>query len=105
FAADGGGVGPHVDSYDVFLLQAAGRRRWRIGKQVDRRLVAGAPLKILRRFVPTEEHVLGPGDLLYLPPDWAHEGVALGGDCMTYSIGMRAPRRDELAAEIVQRLA
>jgi 50S ribosomal protein L16 3-hydroxylase len=105
WASDGGGVGPHVDSYDVFLLQARGRRRWRISSQRNLALDERAPLKILRRFVPSAEYVLEPGDLLYLPPRWAHEGVAVGGDCMTYSIGMRAPQRGSLAAEIVQRLA
>lgn len=105
FATDGGGVGPHVDQYDVFLLQASGRRRWRFGHQRDLTLDARAPLKILRRFAPTAEHVLGPGDLLYLPPGWAHEGVALGGDCMTYSIGMRAPDRAGIAGELAVRLA
>src|SRR5690606_763573 len=104
WASDGGGVGPHVDSYDVFLLQAQGRRRWRIGRPRDAELVAGAPLKILRRFAPEEEHVLEPGDMLYLPPAWAHDGTAVGGDCMTYSIGFRAPRRNALAAELVQHL-
>jgi 50S ribosomal protein L16 3-hydroxylase len=105
WAGFGGGVGPHVDSYDVFLLQARGRRRWRVSKQRDVSLDGRAPLKILRRFAPTTEHVLEPGDLLYVPPGWAHEGVALDRDCMTCSIGMRAPRRGALAAEIAQRLA
>ena len=104
-ASDGGGVGAHVDSYDVFLLQASGRRRWRIAHEFDTALDARAPLKVLRRFVAEQEYVLEPGDLLYLPPNWAHEGVAVGGNCMTCSIGMRAPRRDALAAEIVQRMA
>ena len=105
WAADGGGVGPHVDSYDVFLLQASGRRRWRIARDFDATLDPRAPLKVLRRFVPEQELVLEAGDLLYLPPNWAHEGVALGGDCMTCSIGMRAPQRGTLAAELVQRIA
>ena len=105
WASDGGGVGPHVDSYDVFLLQAGGRRRWRIARRYDAALDARAPLKVLRRFVAEHEYVLEPGDLLYLPPDWAHEGVAVGGNCMTCSIGMRAPQRGALAAELAQRLA
>ena len=105
WASDGGGVGPHCDSYDVFLLQAHGRRRWRIGRAKDSSLEADAPLKILRRFVAEQEFVLEPGDLLYLPPRWAHDGVAVGGDCMTYSIGMRAPQRGALAAELTARLA
>jgi 50S ribosomal protein L16 3-hydroxylase len=105
WASDGGGVGPHVDSYDVFLLQARGKRRWRIARRFDRALDERAPLQVLRRFTAEEEHVLEPGDLLYLPPGWAHEGVAVGGDCMTCSIGLRAPTRGDLAAEIAQRLA
>jgi len=104
YATDGGGVGPHFDSYDVFLLQAHGRRRWRIGRQKDLSLVEGLPLKILARFVPEEEFVLEPGDMLYLPPRWAHDGIA-EGKCMTYSIGFRQPNRGELARELLMRLA
>ncbi|WP_332776745.1 JmjC domain-containing protein [Polaromonas sp.] len=113
FATAGGGVGPHFDSYDVFLLQASGRRRWKIGKQKDLSLQEGVPLKILQNFEPTEEFVLEAGDMLYLPPRYAHDGVAesaLGpdgkaADCMTYSIGFRAPGRAELAGELLHRLA
>jgi 50S ribosomal protein L16 3-hydroxylase len=105
WASDGGGVGPHVDSYDVFLLQASGKRRWRIAQRYEPGLDAHAPLKVLRRFKHEQEFVLEPGDLLYLPPDWAHEGVAVGGDCMTCSIGMRAPQRGALGGELAQRLA
>jgi 50S ribosomal protein L16 3-hydroxylase len=105
WASDGGGVGAHVDSYDVFLLQVQGRRRWRIARRFDPALDRRAPLKVLRRFTPEQEYLLEPGDLLYLPPNWAHEGVAIGGNCMTCSIGMRAPQRGSLAAEIMQRLA
>jgi 50S ribosomal protein L16 3-hydroxylase len=105
WASDRGGVGAHVDSYDVFLLQAQGLRRWRIARRFDAALDPRAPLKVLRRFVAEEEHVLGPGDLLYVPAGWAHEGVAVGGDCTTCSIGMRAPQRGSLAADIAQRLA
>lgn len=104
WASDGGGVGPHFDSYDVFLLQAQGRRRWRIGRQRDLTLRAGVPLKILANFEPEEEHVLEPGDMLYLPPRWAHDGIA-EGECQTYSIGFRAPARGELAGELLGRLA
>ena len=105
YASDGGGVGPHFDSYDVFLLQTSGRRRWRIGRQKDLSLREGMPLKILADFVPEQEFLLEPGDMLYLPPRYAHEGVAEGGDCITCSIGFRAPRQDELAQELLQRLA
>ena len=104
FATDGGGVGPHFDSYDVFLLQAQGRRRWRIGPQTDLSLQPDMPLKILANFVPEQEFVLEPGDMLYLPPRYAHDGVAQG-ECMTYSVGFRTPAKDELAREILQRLA
>jgi len=96
YAAPGGGVGPHVDSYDVFLLQGRGRRRWRIVRTRDLELDERAPLKVLRRFRPDREWVLEPGDLLYLPPGVAHEGTALE-PCLTYSIGFRAPSARELA--------
>ncbi|MEZ5705641.1 MAG: cupin domain-containing protein [Burkholderiaceae bacterium] len=105
WASDGGGVGPHFDSYDVFLLQASGQRRWRIGRQRDFSLQPDVPLKILEHFDPEEEHVLDPGDMLYLPPKWAHDGVAVGSDCMTYSIGFRVPQRGGLAGELLQRMA
>ena len=104
YASDGGGVGPHFDSYDVFLLQAHGRRRWRIGRQKDLALREGIALKVLAQFEPEEEFVLEPGDMLYLPPRYAHDGVA-DGECMTYSIGFRAPARQELAQELLVRLA
>jgi len=105
YASDGGGVGPHFDSYDVFLIQVAGRRRWRIGAQRDAELQPDVPLKIIGNFRPEAEYVLEPGDMLYLPPGWAHDGEAVGGDCMTCSVGFRAPSRDELARELLQRLA
>jgi len=105
WASDGGGVGPHFDSYDVFLLQATGHRRWRIGRQKDLSLQPDVPLKVLSQFEPEEEFLLGPGDMLYLPPRWAHDGVAEGGDCMTVSIGFRSPQSGGLAAELLQRMA
>ena len=95
YAVPGGGVGPHVDSYDVFLLQGRGRRRWRISRQRDLSLVEGLDLRILARFRPRQEWVLEPGDMLYLPPGVAHEGVALD-ECLTWSIGFRAPTDAEL---------
>ncbi|NMM77377.1 cupin [Acidovorax sp. SRB_14] len=104
YASDGGGVGPHFDSYDVFLLQAHGRRRWRIGRQKDLSLRDDVPLKILAHFEPEEEYVLEPGDMLYLPPRWAHDGIA-EGECMTYSVGFRVPERTDLAQELLVRLA
>lgn len=113
FATTGGGVGPHFDSYDVFLLQASGRRRWRIGRQKDLSLQPGVPLKILQNFEPEAEFLLEAGDMLYLPPGYAHDGVAeaalrsdgKAADCMTYSIGFRVPGRNELAAQLLHRLA
>ncbi|MBU9610492.1 cupin domain-containing protein [Burkholderia multivorans] len=104
YATNGGGVGPHFDSYDVFLLQVEGRRRWRIGAQQDLSLQAGVPLKILANFEPTDEWVLEPGDMLYLPPHIAHDGVA-DGECMTCSIGFRAPSAGELGAQFLYHLA
>ncbi len=95
YAVDGGGVGAHVDSYDVFLLQGEGRRRWRVGAQRDRSLDPRAPHRVLARFRPQREWILGPGDMLYLPPGCAHEGTAIGA-CTTYSIGFRAPSAQEL---------
>ncbi len=100
YATDHGSVGPHFDSYDVFLLQAEGQRRWRIGVQDELELVDDVPLKILKNFTPESEWVLEPGDMLYLPPHIAHEGVALGA-CTTYSIGFRAPTFTELAREFL----
>jgi 50S ribosomal protein L16 3-hydroxylase len=96
-AAPGGGVGPHFDSYDVFLLQGPGRRRWRISAQDDLTLKPDLPLKILQRFKPEQEWILEQGDMLYLPPGYAHDGVALDR-CTTFSIGFRAPAFDELQA-------
>jgi 50S ribosomal protein L16 3-hydroxylase len=97
FAAPGGGVGPHFDNYDVFLLQGFGKRRWQIGQMCnsDSPLLAHADLKILAEFAQTEEWVLEPGDMLYLPPLLAHCGIA-EDDCMTYSVGFRAPSAAEV---------
>ncbi len=100
YAVVGGGVGPHVDSYDVFLLQAGGRRRWRLSAKGAREFDADAPIRVLRDFHPDEEWLLDPGDMLYLPPGWAHEGTALE-PCFTYSIGFRAPALAELAGEFL----
>ena len=104
WAADGGGVGPHVDAYDVFLVQVAGRRRWRVSHQRDLSLIDGLPLKILRDFRAEHDWVLEAGDILYLPPLWAHDGVALGADCITASVGFRAPSQQELAQSLLPRL-
>jgi 50S ribosomal protein L16 3-hydroxylase len=103
FAAPGGGVGPHFDSYDVFLVQGAGTRRWGIGTQRDLDLIAGAPLKILQRFRAQRTWTAGAGDVLYLPPRYAHHGVALDA-CITWSVGFRAPGRQEMAERFLDYL-
>lgn len=106
YAADGGGVGAHVDHYDVFLLQGIGQRHWSIS--VDPNAPSNyrddVELKLLREFAPTHEWTLQPGDMLYLPPGVPHEGVAIG-ECMTFSIGMRAPSAAELMLDFAARLA
>ena len=103
YAARGGGVGPHFDSYDVFLVQGEGRRRWRLARRRPFATVKDAPLKLIAGFQAEEEFVLGAGDLLYLPPGWGHDGTALE-PCFTYSIGFRAPRGGELAAAFLDHL-
>ncbi|MGH8619069.1 MAG: JmjC domain-containing protein [Burkholderiales bacterium] len=100
FAAPGGGVGPHFDSYDVFLVQAFGRRRWRVSRQRDLTLVPDAPLRILRRMGAGRTWTVEPGDVLYLPPRVAHEGVALDA-CITLSVGFRAPTAAEMATRFL----
>jgi len=100
YAPRGGGVGPHFDAYDVFLLQGKGHRRWQISTQADRTLIEGAPLRILKDFKVEQEWVLAPGDMLYLPPHCAHNGIA-EDDCMTYSIGFRTPAYQELAEQFL----
>jgi len=97
WASPGGGVGPHADSYDVFLVQGTGRRVWRLQRPRAFALVEGAPLRLIAGFAPEEELLAEPGDLLYLPPGWGHEGVALE-ECQTCSVGFRAPLGEELAA-------
>ena len=100
FAPCGGSVGPHFDSYDVFLLQGLGERRWQVSAQRDMSLLPNAPLKILQHFVAEQDWLLSPGDMLYLPPHYAHHGVAQN-DCMTYSIGFRASTTQELATQFL----
>jgi 50S ribosomal protein L16 3-hydroxylase len=97
FAAPGGSVGPHLDSYDVFLVQGMGKRRWKYATRPakDRRFEEGLELRILERFVFDRDEVLGPGDMLYLPPGFAHHGVAVT-PCLTYSVGFRAPSFGEM---------
>lgn len=98
YATNGGGVGPHYDQYDVFLVQGLGRRRWRVGPVCNAQtpLLPHEDLRLLPDFEATDEWVLEPGDILYVPPGFAHDGVAVGDDCMTYSVGFRAPSRAEL---------
>lgn len=98
YAVDGGGVGAHFDQYDVFLVQGLGRRRWQVGEHCDdaTELMPRDDLRLLANFQPTDEWILEPGDILYVPPRFAHNGVAVSDDCMTYSIGFRAPSRAEL---------
>lgn len=104
-AGPGGGVGPHFDSYDVFLIQMSGRRRWRISKQTDLSLNPKLPLKILQHFQAEHEWDLEPGDMLYLPPHVAHDGIALDPGCQTWSVGFRAQSYKELLQEGLWRLA
>lgn len=98
YASDGGGVGPHFDHYDVFLIQGLGQRRWQLGGACDNQtaLRSHEDLLLLAEFDTVEQWVLNPGDMLYIPPGIAHNGVAVGADCMTYSIGFRSPSRKEL---------
>jgi len=106
YAVDGGSVGAHVDNYDVFLLQGLGRRRWSISTdpRAPKATRDDAEIKLLRTFKPTHEWVLEPGDMLYLPPGVPHHGVAIG-ECMTYSVGMRAPSRAELLIDFAESFA
>lgn len=103
YAAPLGSVGPHYDSYDVFLIQAAGKRRWMLGPQSDHSCIPGLDLKILSNFLPHYDITMEPGDLLYLPPGYGHHGVAIG-DCITYSVGFRAPTAGEVATQFLNYL-
>jgi 50S ribosomal protein L16 3-hydroxylase len=101
YATDGGGVGAHYDQYDVFLIQGLGTRRWQVGGYCDDNtpLLPHDDLRLLADFEPAEEWLLEPGDILYVPPGFSHNGVAVGDDCMTYSVGFRAPARSELIGD------
>ncbi len=103
FAPPGGGVGPHFDSYDVFLIQGQGRRRWEISAQDDLEVMDDAPLRILKRFQPDQSWELDPGDMLYLPPQYAHNGVALTA-CMTWSVGFRVPTAADMVGNFLNYL-
>ena len=106
YAAPGGGVGPHFDQYDVFLLQVEGHRRWQIGDVCDAStpLLSGTELQIIDNFKPTEDWLLGPGDMLYLPPGIGHWGVAEDA-CMTFSIGFRSPLLSDMLADLAVELS
>ena len=108
YANDGGGVGPHYDNYDVFLIQVSGQRQWEVGGDyldlanqpaAHNAFVAGLPVKILSEFTPENTWTLNPGDILYVPPGVGHNGVAQGDDCMTCSVGFRAPSHSEILRE------
>jgi 50S ribosomal protein L16 3-hydroxylase len=107
YAVAGGSVGAHVDQYDVFLLQVRGQRRWQIDDRKSaqtpdaQKFIEGAPLKLLQRFEPNRDWVLSPGDMLYLPPGVPHHGIALDNDCMTFSIGLRAPSTAEMLRDLL----
>lgn len=107
YATDGGNVGPHFDNYDVFLIQGSGRRRWRLGQRCDSRTpLAGHPqMRLLKRFEDSDEVVLDAGDILYVPPGLAHWGIAEGDDCMTLSVGFRAPSQADLLRDWADHLA
>ena len=98
YAVPGGSVGAHVDQYDVFLLQVAGTRRWQIDASTnpDCSFQAKPALKLLKHFKPTHDWLLGPGDMLYLPPGVPHHGVSQDSECLSFSIGFRAPSAQEL---------
>lgn len=104
YAPIGGSVGAHLDSYDVFLLQGSGTRRWKVSQQSDLSLVDDAPIKVLQHFEAEQEWLLEPGDMLYLPPSVAHHGISESDDCMTYSIGFRAPKIQELTSAFLDYL-
>ncbi len=104
YAPTGGSVGAHVDSYDVFLLQGSGTRRWKISRQSDTSFIEGEPIKVLAHFEAEEEWLLEPGDMLYLPPSIAHHGISETQDCMTYSIGFRAPKTQEITSAFLDYL-
>ena len=106
YAVDKGGVGPHFDYYDVFLLQGSGKREWKIGQRCDSAtsLIPDQPMKIMRNFETQACHILEAGDLLYLPAQIAHWGEAIG-ESITYSIGFRAPSHGDILLEFAQAIA
>ncbi|MGS1119137.1 JmjC domain-containing protein [Rhodanobacter sp. UC4436_H3] len=107
YAEPGGGVGAHIDQYDVFLLQGLGQRHWAISDDplAPKAFRPDIELKQLVQFEPTHEWLLDPGDMLYLPPGVPHDGVAFDGPCMTFSVGMRAPSQAELTGDLADYIA
>lgn len=107
YAPKGGGVGPHYDRYDVFLLQAAGQRRWKIGQQCDSNTPQSDHdnIRQLLQFDEQADYLLNPGDILYVPPGCAHWGTSESDDCMTISIGFRAPAHEQLIAQLCDDVA
>ena len=104
YAPEGGSVGPHTDAYDVFLIQTQGQRRWMLNTDFDTTCIDGTELRILRHFTAADDWTLNPGDMLYLPPNIAHYGIALN-DCMTCSVGFRAPSISNMVSEYAEYLA
>ena len=104
YAPEGGSVGPHTDAYDVFLIQTRGQRRWMLNQEYDDACLAGTELRILEHFTAAEDWILEPGDMLYLPPNIAHYGIALN-DCMTCSVGFRAPSLGSMLSEYAEFIA
>ncbi|MGB5455339.1 MAG: cupin domain-containing protein [Gammaproteobacteria bacterium] len=104
YAPEGGSVGPHTDAYDVFLIQTQGQRRWMINKDFDDTCLEDTELRILQRFSAADEWILDPGDMLYLPPNVAHHGIALN-ECMTCSVGFRAPSLRNMISEYAEFIA
>lgn len=104
YAPEGGSVGPHTDAYDVFLIQAQGQRRWMLNQDFDDTCLQGTELRILEHFTATQDWILNPGDMLYLPPNIAHYGIAMN-ECMTCSVGFRAPSISNMVSEYAECLA
>ncbi|MEH6469767.1 MAG: cupin domain-containing protein [Halopseudomonas sp.] len=105
FATRGGGVGPHYDNYDVFIIQTQGRRRWEIGghyREQDSEFLADQPVKILKHWQPEQSWDLEPGDMIYIPPRVGHNGIALTDDCINYSVGYRAPHATEMLTHLAE---
>lgn len=107
YASDGGGVGPHYDNYDVFLVQTSGKRKWEIGTQYDENssLIDDLPVSILSEFKAIDSWILEPGDILYIPPGYGHNGIAEGNDCITCSVGFRAPSHSEILRDYTDHIS